>query len=242
MTSDTNIATETLRTLHRVHRQLDDLNGRLTRGPRVIGAHEANVQRADQELADAGAEHLAVKTATDEKQLQLSTSEANIQRRQLQLQSASSNTEYQALKEEIAATKAANEVLEVEILEAMEKLDTLAERVAHCKAEQAKAVEELGKTRQKVEKEKPLIQGDLQRLRSELAEAEAALPSDFREQYNRVVRARGEDALAPVENEYCGGCNQHVPVNNINELMLGRPASCRACGRLLYLPEEGSPV
>ena len=63
----------------------------------------------------------------------------------------------------------------------------------------------------------------------------------YRDLYRRVTRQKGEDALAAVQGEFCGGCNQHVPVNLINELMLNRPAICKSCGRLLYLPENYSP-
>lgn len=242
MTANANVATEVLRTLHRIHRQLGDLKDRLARGPRLILAHEAHVQRVEKELGEVTVKATALRVATDEKQLQLSTSEASIEKRQLQLRAASSNTEYQALRDQIAATKAANEVLEIEILEAMEKLDVVAERVAQSKAELAAAKRDLEKVRQEVETQKPVIEADVRRLEAELAECESALPGEFREQYNRVVRSRGQDALAAIEGEYCGGCNQHVPVNLINQLMLARPAACRSCGRLLYLPEDTSPV
>jgi len=242
MTSDANVATEALRTLHRIHRQLDDLRDRLARGPRKVRAHDANLQRVQQQLAELRAEAKALRVATDEKQLQLGASEAAVRKRQLQLQAASSNTEYQALKDEIAATKAANEVLEVEILEAMEKMDSLAEKVAHGEADFAAVQQEVEKVHREVEQDKPLIEADIHRLQQELAECEAGLPGDFRGQYLRVVRARGEDALAPVLGEYCGGCNQHVPVNMINDLMLSRPVACRSCGRLLYLPEDDTSL
>lgn len=238
MTPQTNVATEALRTLHRIRRQLEDLRERLVRGPRMIAGHEANIQRVCKELENARAEHLAIKTATDDKQHQLSSSETEVQRRQSQLLQSSSNTEYQALKDQIAATQAANEVLEVEILEGMEKLDTAAERTSHAEAEVAAAEQELVKVRDEVESQQPRIEADIVRLQKELSECEASLPADFREHYFRLVRGRGEDALAAVNGEYCSGCNHHVPVNMINDLMLSRPVACLSCGRLLYLPED----
>jgi predicted nucleic acid-binding Zn-ribbon protein len=56
--------------------------------------------------------------------------------------------------------------------------------------------------------------------------------------YQRTVRQKGEDALAAVENQYCGGCNQHVPLNLCSQVILGKPVACRTCGRLLYMPES----
>ncbi len=38
---------------------------------------------------------------------------------------------------------------------------------------------------------------DVQRLEGELKEAEKALPADFRDAYQRIVKSKGSDAMAP---------------------------------------------
>ena len=86
-------------------------------------------------------------------------------------------------------------------------------------------------------KQEPSLRADIARLEAELRRSEATLPSDIRELYRRIVRQKGEDALAVVENQCCGGCNQQVPLNLCSQVMLGQPVSCKTCGRLLYLPE-----
>ena len=139
MTSQTNIATETLRTLHRIRRQLDDLNERLQRGPRVVRAHQANVERMEAELQKLRDEARAVRMATDDKQNQLASGETSVAKRRQQLQAASSNREFQALRDEIAAVEKTNEVLEVEILEAIDKLDGYDRRIDEAVAAVAKA-------------------------------------------------------------------------------------------------------
>jgi predicted nucleic acid-binding Zn-ribbon protein len=204
-------------------------------------AHQTNVRRLEAELEKLKQETLSLRMAADEKQAQLSSRESKLRKRQSQLQEATSNAEYQALKDEIAATKMANSVLEDEILEALEKLDQLQAKVSQTKAAVAKAQQEAEKAGREVEEHDPRIRGDIDRLGAELLQCEADLPGDFRELYRRVVRHRGQDALASVQGEFCEGCNQHVPVNLINELLLNRPATCKACGRLLYLPEDFSP-
>ncbi|OHB78449.1 MAG: hypothetical protein A2V98_06780 [Planctomycetes bacterium RBG_16_64_12] len=241
MTSQTNVTTETLRTLHRIRRQLNDLNERLERGPRIARAHLANVARLEAELEKLRQESVTLRAATDDKQGQLASREAAVEKRRLQRSAAASNREFQALNDEIAAAEKTNEVLEIEILEALEKLDRFDERTAQGKAAVAKAREEAEKASQDVSQQEPHIRSDVERLRAELAQCEADLPGDCREFYRRVIRQKGEDALAPVQGEFCAGCNQHVPVNLINDLMLNRPITCRSCGRLLYLPEDYSP-
>ena len=238
MSAQTNVATESLRTLHRIHRQLDDLKERLNRGPRVARVHQLNLAKLQADLTAATEHAKKMRVTVDSKQLQLSSSEANIEKRNMQLRQAGSNVEFQALKDEIAATEMANSVLTDEILEAMEKVDEADQRVAKVQAAVAAAQKELDAGLKDIEQKKPVIEGDIARLEAELAANESGLSGEFRELYLRIIKARGEDALAPITGEYCGGCNQHVPVNLINALMLSKPTACNSCGRLLYLPED----
>ena len=89
--------------------------------------------------------------------------------------------------------------------------------------------------------QEPVLTADIARLEAELRQSEATLPDDVRELYRRIVRQKGEDALAMVENQFCGGCNQQIPLNMLNQIMLGQPVFCKTCGRLLYLPEKTIP-
>ena len=238
MPPQSNVTSAALRTLHRIHRQLSDLKERLGRGPNVIRVHEANVKREEDQLAKMQHDLKALRIAADNKQLQLKASEEKCDRLQRQLNEAASNREYQTLKDQIAATEMVNSVLADEILEKLEKIDELAEELTRTEAAVADVRQRAEKARQDVQQQKPLIQADIQRLEGEVRQCESTLPGDFRQAYNRVLRARGEDAMAPVEGEYCGGCNQHVPLHLVNEAMLSRPIFCKACGRLLYVPEK----
>lgn len=236
-TDHTNTTAESLRTLHRIHQQLRDLKERRERGPRRVRARQANLARLEEEREQAYAAEKRLHMDIDEKNLELSSKETAVEKRKAQLQQASDNKEYQALKDQIAAAEMANSVLADEILEAMEKQDELAGKVAEADAAVAKAKEEVRQTEEEVQAALPEIEGEIARLEGELKECEEGLPGEFKEQYARVVRAKGEDALAPLSGEFCGGCNQHVPVNDIANMMLGEPKICRSCGRLLYVPE-----
>jgi len=238
MTTETNITAAALRRLHRIHRQLADLRERLGRGPRLARAHEANLKQAEEHLAKIRDQAHRCRMSADRKQVDLKASEAAIDKRRRQLNEAKDNREYQVLREDIAAAVAAKDVLEVEVLEALEKLDEYQKTIAQAEAAVTKTRQDGERIRREVLEQEPLIRGDIQRLEAELRECEASLPNEFREPYNRVIRARGEDALAPVRGEFCGGCNQHIPLNLVNALLLARPIFCKACGRLLYMPEE----
>lgn len=232
-----NIGTSVLRTLHRVHRQLTDLTERLNRGPKQIRAAEANVQHNEDLLAKAKAEAKSLRLAADQKQLQLKTNESKVAELRVKLNGASSNREYQALLEQIAADEMAKSVLEDEILEAFEKVDRFQKNIADAEANLEAAKKKAEQTRGAVAEAEPVIKADMERVEAELRENEAVLPDDVRDSYARIVRQKGEDALALVENQFCGGCNQQIQLNMLNQVMLGQAVFCKTCGRLLYLPE-----
>lgn len=233
------VSTEVLRTLHRIHRQLTDLRERLARGPRQIEIRQAHVAHQEQKLAQTQADAKAFRVASDAKQLQFRSKEDKIKELRTKLNLAASNREYQALKDQMAADEMANSVLADEILEALDRIDTMHAAVVESQSDLEKAKLESERVRKEVAAQEPTIHGDIERLEAELKVAETTLPDEMREAYRRVVRQKGEDGLAPiVDKEFCGGCNQSVPINLYNSLTLNHPIFCKSCGRLLYIPDE----
>ncbi len=230
-----------LRELHRIHRQLSDVRKRRDRGPKQIKAREANLARLADELSKLQADHKAARMRSDQKQLLLKSGEEKITNLKAKLNAATSNREYQALKEQIAADQMAGSVLADEILESLEKIDELAAQVAEQQQKIAASKEEFAKAQQAVRDQAGILDSDLKRLEAELRAAEAQLPADFRESYQRVVNSKHEDAMAEVQGEFCGGCYQQLTPNNMAELSMALAIFCRNCGRLIYLPEDRTP-
>jgi hypothetical protein len=132
-------------------------------------------------------------------------------------------------------------VLADEILEALEKIDASQKLVVEAEQKVAKAKEEAAKSQQHVREQEGLLAGDINRLEAELKESEKELPADFQDAYQRVVKSKGSDAMAPVEGENCGGCFQVITANMFNSLLMNKVVYCGNCGRLLYLPEDRTP-
>ena len=233
------VTAEALRDLHRIHRQLTDLRDRKVRGPKQIKAHQANVQRLEESLEKTRADVKLVKMAVDDKQLQLRSKEDKIVDLDNKLSSCSTNREYQALQEQISADKVATSVLEDEILEALSKIDDCGPVVAEAEENLVKGKQEFERVVKTIEEKKQSIDDDIERLGQELQQAEASLPADFRRDYDRIVEAKGEDALAEVDGQICGGCYQQFTANMYSDLLMGRAIFCKSCGRLMYLPEKG---
>ncbi len=205
-------------------------------------AHQANLDRLAKQLEEVQTKFKSLRVHADAKQVSLQAGEAAVQRRRHQLLEAKSNTEYQALKDQIAADEMANSVLADEALELMEKADEAGTAVATAEATVAKARDEADKHRQDYEGEAPAIQGDVRRLEAELEDDRGRADRRLPQSLSASGPGQGGDALAPVHGEFCGGCNQHVPLNLCSGLMLSKPVCCKSCGRLLYIPEDYVPA
>ena len=226
-----------LRELHRIHQQLADLRDRVERGPKQIRAHDANVTNFKARLEENRTRVQQTQMAIDRKQLDLKAGEQKIVDLKVKLNAASTNKEYQTLMEQIAAAEMAGSVLADEILEALEKMDTLTAAVKEAESMVAAGSQELEKTRKAVGESAASTRAEIARLEEQLSQAEAALPGGFKSDYRRIVRGKGAQGLAAVEDGVCGGCEQQITLNMQNELMLSRPVFCKSCGCLLYLSE-----
>ncbi len=228
---------EALRELHHLLQQLADLRDRVERGPKQIRAREANVAQLQVKVEEARARTQETQMAINRKQLDLKAGEQKVVDARVKLNGASSNKEYQALIEQIAAAEMAGSVLADEILETMEKLDTLQLAVKEADKAMAAGNQELEKSRKAVDDAAANLQSEIARLEVSLTTAETALPADFKVDYQRVVRSKGPNGLAGVDDNVCGACGQQITLNMQNELRLSRPVFCKSCGCLLYLSE-----
>ncbi|QDU57068.1 zinc ribbon domain-containing protein [Aeoliella mucimassa] len=227
----------TLRTLHRIHVQLAELRDRLDRGPRQIALRQQNVAAREADLQAAHEAVKQVKLRVDGQQLDLKASEQRIVDWNAKLNACSSNKEFQTLKEQIAAAEMATSVLSDEILENLERIDNLGEKVVKAESDLKATEEELAKITEKVEASAEVIRGDIERLEVDLAEAEKGIPADFRTEYDRVINHKGAEGMSEVEDGVCNGCGQKITPNMHNALLMSRPTFCGSCGRLLYIPE-----
>lgn len=226
-----------LRQLHHVHQRLDELRQRMARGFMQIKAMEAKVAKQEEELKTQQELSKRAKLNQAERELQLKERENRIHDYRGKLNSCSSNREYQAIIERIAADETANSVLSDEILELMEKVSAIAENITACQAALEKSRGELEALRQRIAGERVGLEVDIGEMERRLKEAESILPADARPGYERVVKAHGAEALAPIEEGTCGGCYQTVTSQMIHELRMSRLVACKNCGRLIYLPE-----
>ena len=232
------LSAELLATLHRLHRQLGDLRDRQERGPRQVKAREANVTKAEAEMAAAQDAVKQSKLISDRKQLDLKANETRIADWKAKLNICNSNKEYQTMVEQIAAAEMAGSVLADEILEVMERIDQLELAVGEVKHRLDAAKSDLSQFRDAVAQEGQGIADDVKRLEAELVETEKQLPAEFGDEYRRVIRGKGAEGMARMADGCCEGCGKQLTLNMQNDLLMSRVTFCKACGRLLYVAER----
>jgi len=227
-----------LRTLHRMHRQLEDLRDRLEAGPRRVAALSSGVQAAEARRDAAKDQVKQARLLADQKQLQLRTAEAKIADLEAKLNACKSNREYQLFRDQIAADRMAIKVLEDEILEALERIDSLKSAVPDAEAVIADVRRKLADEEARIRGEAGQLETEVARIRGDLESVEKELADDLREKYDRVVKHKGADGMAAADDKSCGGCHQQITTNQLSELLGGKIVTCRSCGRLLYTPES----
>lgn len=224
--------------LHRINRQKTDLTGQLDRGPKLVAVAQRKLQAAQQHVVDLRSQLTKSKIEADSKQLQMREREEKIHKWRNNLNSAKENREYQALKDQIAADEQANLVLSDEILEILEAIDDIAARITEYEGQVELLNQELNNVQQQVADRKVVLESELARINAELADAEQGLTGDFKREYSRLVIAKGEDAMAELEGNCCGGCYQSLTPQRLDQLLQGQPILCPACGRLIYQDTE----
>ncbi len=228
------ISPTVLETLHRIYRQRSDVQGQLDRGPKQIQAGAAMVAKARQAVDDATAAIKRAKMSADQKQLQLKEREQRVVTLKGKLNTAASNREFDSFREQIAADEQANSVLSDEILEALEQIDVLEADRRNRQQELVDQEDEQAKRIARVTEQLEICRQDLTRVESQRVEAEKEVPDAIRTEYQRLVHARGEEALAPIDGDTCGGCFQTLTTQLMSQILLARLVRCPTCGAFLY--------
>ena len=222
------------RRLHELHLQLKTTQDALAKGPRQIKARQTRIEDAKQVLVDKEGELKEVRALVDRKNLDLKSKETHLGDLQAKLNAASSNREYDIITGQIEADQAAKAVLEDEVLEALDRVDAALAEIEESKSEIAQLEDETRQFATDFENKATGLQEQEQKLRGQIKEAETVVPSEIREQYQRLVDAYGPKALASTSGGACNNCFVQLTPQSKVHLNSGKVLFCGSCGRLLY--------
>jgi uncharacterized protein len=226
-----------LREIHRLQRHAKDLQGRIEQQPRMLKAQQTTVARQEQALHEGQETIKHLKVTTHEKEVSLKTLNQQIAKHEKQLNEAASKKEYDALKSEIATGRNDVRRLEDEILDIMADTEERLAQLPQLNKAVQQAHDDLGQFERDSQARLRDLNEQIQLVQQQLADIEATLPIELRANYDRLVKARGEDALAAVVGRTCQACYTEITAQQSNELLREHLVACKSCGRLLYIAE-----
>jgi len=227
-----------LRELHRLRRHIKGLQEEIERVPRQIKAQQARIARQEEEVKAAHDSLMHLRTTIRQNEGTLKQTHQQIAKFESQIDLIQSKKENDALQHEIAHCRKQCAELEDVILEGMGKAEEEAARIPQLEQALKSARDELSRFESTSKERVASLTEELKKTQGQLKEVEGTLPDDVRPTYERLVSAKGEDALSLAKSGTCSACYSSLTQQQMNDLMAGRLVTCKACGRIVYLADE----
>jgi predicted nucleic acid-binding Zn-ribbon protein len=227
-----------LRELHRLRRHIAGLQEEINRVPLKIRAQQAKLARQEEELKAARDALQHTKVTIHQNEVSLKQTHQQIARFEGQLREITSKKEYDALQHEIASERTKCGGVEDAILEGMTVAEEQTTRLPELEKALKAGKDELARFETTSKERVATMTEELRRTQGQLKEVEGTLPDGIRKDYERLVAAKGEDALSLAKNNTCSACYTALTEQQRNDLSAGRLVLCKSCGRIVYLADE----
>ena len=212
-----------------------DLEARLESIPREIATNREKILREEERAREARETVAALETRRNTMEGDLEALNAKIVKYRNQQLEVKKNEEYQALEHEIETVRSAISDLEDEEIQVLVDIDTA--RAGQEEAEKA-CREGIGVLEQRIAKLEARDKESREELvaaREQVESARAAVPAEFLEVYDRLLRHVRFPAVVPLRDKKCQGCHLKVSAGAESAARGGKEiATCDSCGRLLY--------
>jgi predicted nucleic acid-binding Zn-ribbon protein len=229
---------QTLIGLQAVDSRIGTLEADAARLPKEIAAIHAAVEAAQKEVEQTRARLDAARKAQRAKEKDLEVVQAKRSKTEGRLYEVKTNKEYSAVLIEIEEIKQEKARMEEEVLVLMESQERLTGDIREAEA-RLKQREAEGRSQEAAAREQLRgVEADLAGARTERKELAGRLPGPILADYDRILRARGGVALAPVvKPNFCGACRMTITPQRLQELRAQTSViPCESCGRYLYWP------
>lgn len=156
--------------------------------------------------------------------------------KQLYSGSVTNPRELQALQDEIASVQRHAGQLEDDQLDVMEATEPVEAERAGLAAERERLDDQVRTLRTELADAEAAIDAELEQVRAEREAAAATVPPDLLPEYDRLRARRGGIAIARLSGSTCQGCHLQlsaVELDRIRHLPPDEPVHCEECGRLL---------
>lgn len=237
---------ENLSELHALHQRAKAIRDRLISGPKTLATREAVLANRKDALEKAQKALKDLKAHNKNREVQVQQIDARIDELKTKRNSFKKQVDYDAVTNQMAHDQASKAKIEDEILQAFETVESQTAELAKLEADFKALEADVAKLRADLEAQKAPQETQLKELEAAIAAAETIIPPESRDQYRRVVKHRGPDAMAAVEIQdkkrrdtaSCGGCYVALTTQMLTKLYQSDLAFCLTCGRILYLSAE----
>lgn len=238
--------TEKLLRVFRVDQQLGGLQSRLSAAEKFLSEQTKQLSGIDAKRESIQSQLKQMQVSIADHEGEMARLDARVEVLREQMNSAKTNKEYKAFLTEVNTYKADRGTQETAALELMTKVDALKIQLAELdgkKGDRDKVRLVAAGDRDKREEE---IRERLNQLRAEREKLVAEVPAETLKLYNDLIRTKGDEAMAPVEeldrrhHEYnCGSCQMTLPIETVAALIKSQVVTrCVSCGCLLYIEKE----
>jgi predicted nucleic acid-binding Zn-ribbon protein len=227
-----------LRELHRIRRHIANLQEEINRVPLRIKGQQTRLARQEEELKAVQDALKHIKVGVLQNEGALKQTHQQIAKFEGQIDLIQSKKENDALQHEIAHARKQCGELEDAILADMGKAEEEGARIPVLENALKAGRDELARYETTSKERVTAWSEELKRTQVQLKEVEDTLPGDIRPQYERLVAAKGEDALSLAKKNTCSACHSALTEQQRNDLMAGRLVLCKTCGRIVYLADE----
>ncbi len=177
------------------------------------------------------------------KQRRVRESEVELMRTKLsrlkdQLMAVKNNKEYTAMLHEIQTAEGQIRAAEDEILEIMEKVETVEQGLAAAGTDLKSKQDELERQIRETTDAVPAIEDEVARLVREKCDLEGRIDGDLLARYRRIAEVRRGIALAEAKDELCSACHVRIRPQVLAELFRTEDLhACDSCSRILFIRE-----
>ncbi len=223
-----------LREIHRLRRNIKDLDSAAENGPRQLKAQQNKIAKDEDNVHHAQDKLKQIKVKIHDKEVSIKATQMEIAKYEKQLGDISTKKEYDALRHEIANARESIKKIEDDILELMLESDEKAKLVPEAEKAVKKAKDDLTQFERDLQERLQRYAEEKAKAQAELKQVEATLPEEIKALYERLLAGKGEDSIAGVEGQTCTACYTDVTAQMSNELLRGAVVMCKSCGRMLY--------
>ena len=226
----------------------------------VLQDRDRKLSRVTQELAHIGPEREGLKKKAASTQTALETAKTRVKQieserkqRDLEIESKKAqiekylnqqlqtrkNEEYKALTHEIEMAKEVIFKIEDAEIVLMEQAEVAQKEVAKATNEAAAAKKLVDDQIGQLNTREENLKKEFAELTSSREQLASAVDESTRGRYERLFKSKGENVVVTVEHSACGGCHMKLPTQIVTNCRAqAELVNCPNCGRILYFTRD----